>query len=474
MKTKILIPVILSLFAIISSCSDDEIPQVNSTPKFLAQEFTVSEDIPSNQEIGKLQATDLDGDSVTFSIFLNDNDLFQVSADGSLSLVDGKQLDFETSTQHTITVTASDGDRQTDSKVTIIVENIIDTMAEEPASFVTQWRTANENETITIGTHPAYEYAYTIDWGDGTVEEDQTQQNPSHKYENSGIYQVVIQGVFPAFVMDNSDNFSKEALVSIDKWGTMKWETMERAFMGCINMLYEASDVPDLSFVENMDFMFANAKKFDADLNNWNVETITSMAGTFANALKFEGDISQWDVNKVTDMSYMFNNAPVFNADLSDWKVASVKLMNFMFSGASIFNADIGGWTVENVTDMSAMFANANAFDQDLSGWKVENVQNMFGMFANATSFDQNLGNWKIVGVTNLENMLDGSGLSQASYESTLVGWSDYADDLIDTLNGLTLGAEVMSYCSEDAQLAHDNLTIAHGWAIIGDSQQCN
>lgn len=461
------------MFLLMAACSKEDDTPLNNTPKFADQSFTVNEDFPAGQSIGLLVATDIDGDPLSFSMYKNDNDLFKVSSDGTLSLADGKNLDYETAQQHTIIVTVGDGDRQTDSKIVIDVVNVMDSMAEEPTSFITRWKTTKENEVITIGTNAAYEYNYVIDWGDGIVEANLTQQNPSHKYDEPGLYQVIIQGDFPALNMDNADNFSQEALVVLEKWGSMKWQTMERAFMGCVNMVYKATDSPDLTLVKSLTNMFANAKAFNANLNDWDVSGVLKMDGTFAGATNFNGDISKWDVGNVSDMTYMFYNASSFNVDISEWNVANAKHMKRMFSSASKFNADLSNWTVSNVTDMSQMFSNATEFNANISNWNVENVSNMFGMFFDALSFDQNLGNWNISTGVVMENMLDGSGISRVNYESTLIGWSNLADNQ-PFMGPITLGAAGLEYCSEDSVLSHANLINTHGWTINGDAQQCN
>jgi len=47
----------------------------------------------------------------------------------------------------------------------------------------------------------------------------------------------------------------------------------------------------------------------------------------FEDARKFNGDVSDWDVSSVTNMKDMFNEATKFNCDVSDWDVSSVIYM---------------------------------------------------------------------------------------------------------------------------------------------------
>jgi len=473
MKIKQIGIAVFAFLAIISCSEDDANKEINSVPKFIDQELTVKENHPSGQIIGELEASDVENAPLTYSIFKNDNNLFEVEPTGELVLAEGKSLDFETLESHQIIVTVSDGYRQTDAKVTIHVENVIDTKIEELSSFVTTWKTTEPNQSITIGTHPAYNYSYSIDWGDGTTEEQITTQNPIHEYEEAGSYTVIIQGGFPSIQMENSNLFSQNALVALDKWGTTKWQHLKKAFKGCSNLIYRAQDAPDLSSITSLDYMFAETKSFNADLNNWEMNNISSVSGMFANSENFNGEIDQWDVGKVVDMSYLFNNAKSFNGDLSEWNVENVENMEFMFNSATSFNANLEEWEVGNVTNMTAMFSNADNFNANISGWNVSNVESMFGMFTDAESFDQNLGGWSIKSIANLKAMLANSGMSRANYENTLLGWSQLADDL-DALDGFTFGVNNLEYCSEEAVLARNNLMVNHGWEFIGDLEQCN
>ncbi|MEX0363461.1 MAG: BspA family leucine-rich repeat surface protein, partial [Allomuricauda sp.] len=189
---------------------------------------------------------------------------------------------------------------------------------------------------------------------------------------------------------------------------------------GCTNMVYNATDAPDL-------------------------ENVTSLWAMFYGCSSFNGDLSNWDVSTITSMAYMFMGATSFNdGSLNNWNVNSTTIMGYMFYGASSFN-------------------------QDLSNWDVSKVENMTGMFDHAFAFDQNLGGWDIRSVEKMEHMLTSSGLSPENYSATLVGWE--AQEF--TPIGITLGATGLVYCGAEAIAARDILTDPNGldWAINGDSQ---
>ena len=63
---------------------------------------------------------------------------------------------------------------------------------------------------------------------------------------------------------------------------------MYGAFGGAANMVYRATDTPDLSGVTNMTYMFTNAASFDGDLSDWNASSVTTMGDMFHDATSFQ------------------------------------------------------------------------------------------------------------------------------------------------------------------------------------------
>ncbi|MEM7485313.1 MAG: BspA family leucine-rich repeat surface protein [Bacteroidota bacterium] len=416
----------LSLFMF--SCGKDDSPKVtpeeeNRAPVILEQVFTVAEDITNAQAIGTVTATDPDGDSLTFSIEMDDDGLFDITDAGVLSLTAGKSLDFETKTEHSLFVSAYDGAEETNAKVTVNVQDVIEsTLAENEDSFVTTWRTTVDGESITIGLVGGFAYDFTIDWGDGTIVDITQIGNITHSYATAGEHVVAILGDFPAIRMLGLPSVPN--LISLDQWGNMKWESLSFAFMGCENMVYKATDVPDLSQVSSLTHMFRDAKQFN-------------------------GNISDWDLSTIGDMSSMFQNASSFDQNIGGWNTENVTDMAQMFSGASSFNQDIGGWNTENVTNMAAMFRYASSFNQDIGEWNTEKVINMDNMFEEASSFDQDIGGWNIASITTMDNMFDNSGMSITSINNTVIGWSNFVEnnegpyDIICGMEGLEVCTEI-------------------------------
>ena len=288
-------------------------------------------------------------------------------------------------TTFTFVLTAHDGTQPATDTLNVTVK-------ETRTAFITTWTTSDSDRDITL----PLEGMYSILWGDGSHSPD-VSGSQSHSYNATGTYTVTVLGEGLENIYLYGDPPNARQLRSIEQWGSTEWTSMDRAFYGANNMVYHATDVPNLSGVTDMGSMFISNIAFNGDLSYWDVSSVTDMAYMFSSTTVFNGDLSDWDVSSVTNMAYMFSSAVVFNGDLSDWDVSSVDDMHNMFSNAFLFDSDLSGWDVSSVTDMSHMFSTASDFNSDLSGWNVSSVNNMNGMFSNASDFRQNLGYWYVV-----------------------------------------------------------------------------
>lgn len=353
---------------------------------------------------------------------------------------------------YTITYSATDSSGNT-AQVNRIVEVT-------PRPFSTTWLISSGNEEVKIQTNPEYDYNFDIDWGDGEKEHN-ISNTITHIYPSPGEYTITISGQFPHFKFAHDKKSSNCAnckqLQTVNQWGEISWQSMQGAFEYAWELKVLAEDVPNLSEVSDMSYMFHAVKNLNANLNNWDVSNVSDMTGLFKSASDMSANISDWNVSQVTSMASMFEDAYRFSSDISQWDVSSVTDMNRMFkldyvypdslwrsvplniSGWDVssvrnmsrmfettyFNENIETWDVSNVTDMSWMFANneevftggialRSTFNQPLNSWDVSNVETMEGMFY-ATPFNQDLSNW------------DTSSVKQMSY---MFYYSDFNQDI--------------------------------------------
>lgn len=297
--------------------------------------------------------------------------------------------------------------------------------------FITTWEIDKDFVKTISATGDAYNY--DISWGDGTSDSGVTGEI-THKYEEDGIYQISITGIFSYFRSSASD-MGHHHLLSVDQWGDIIWDEFDFSFRGEKFLDVKAEDVPNLSNVESLAFMFYGCSSLTGDTS-----------------------FSEWDVSKITNM-------------------------NLMFAG-STFNGEINSWNVSNVTSMSGMFgynyidtngepALYSSFNQPLDNWDVSNVVNMDRMFENNADFNQDISSWKIENVNSMSRMLYGSqykpsSFSGENYDKLLTGWSEQQ-----LQNNVVFDANNKQYC-EGAD-ARQKLIDDFGWTIsdAGKSPQC-
>jgi len=306
---------------------------------------------------------------------------------------------------------------------------------------------------IPISTSSSLSYNYYVDWGDGTVNTEQT-SDASHTYANSTgadvVYNISIYGEFPAieFYSDSSDSTNDHMITQITSWGDIEWETFNQAFWGCSNLtIASGAGAPDLSNVSSLFRTFRGCSSLNSDggWENWNTGTITTMVETFDGCTNFNGDVSSWDTSNVTNMVSLFLSC-------------------------HNFNQDIGNWNVSKVTNMQYMFAQAYAFNQDITSWDTGEVKNMYETFRNADSFDYSLDNWDITSVTDMRNIFyQNDGMSVTSFDATIIGWdtddSGVSGDGVDDIpEYVDLGILALYHCSSGDAIA--DLTTNYHWII--------
>jgi len=286
------------------------------------------------------------------------------------------------------------------------------------AAMILQFNTnLSAGTTITL---PLYgTVAVTVDWGDGTSNDNYTTTGcKTHTYVSEGTYTVSISGSLTQFGNGSNSYANADKLVKVTSFGTIGLTSLTGAFYATTNLEEVPTTLP-VAITDLSNTFRGTGKESITGLNSWNVSSVTNMASMFRGANAFNQDISSWNVNSVTTMYFMFYHADAFNQNIGGWNVSSVTTMYAMFMDAFAFNQDISGWTVSSVTNMSGMFSGASAFNQPLNSWDVSSVTNMSVMFSGAIAFNQPLNSWDVSSVTAMSVMFSGA----SAFNQPLNSW---------------------------------------------------
>jgi len=286
-------------------------------------------------------------------------------------------------------------------------------------------------------------------------------------FASAGIYDLE---VFPKASngfnrIEFNDGGDKLKITDIKQWGEVVWSSFEKTFFGCENILVTATDVPNLSSVNNMLAMFANASSANPDTSNWDVSSVTNMRSMFYGASSANPDVSNWDVSSVINMRSMFYGATSANPDTSNWNVSNVTNMSGMFYSASIANPDTSNWDLSSVTDMRFMFYEASSVNPDTSNWDVSSVTDMGYMFYKASSANPDTSNWDVSSVTTMYRMFENSNLSVENLTACYENWS-----LLTLQQNVEFGAGTIKY-NASGQSGRDVMVNTYNWTIEDGGQ---
>ena len=305
--------------------------------------------------------------------------------------------------------------------------------------FVTVWdiskptnrTTNNPASTITVPTRGTN---YTLYWEDvnqtttNGIVNISTPWMPYYLPVPSGTTKVrvkIYKGVGAITGFFEAWNTDSKRLIDVEQWGTNVWTILAKAFKDYPNMDVTATDVPDLSACQDVNYMFSGCESLvnaNGSISGWQTANVTNMSGMFYGATAFNKPLN-WNTANVTNMESMFYGAAAFNQPLN-WNTANVTNMANMFASATSFNQPLN-WNTANVTNMGGMFYGATAFNKPLN-FNTVNVTNMWGMFQNAFSFNQPL-NWNTQNVATMGYMFAKSGygvVGNMSFNQDISSWS--------------------------------------------------
>ncbi|KAA2224116.1 BspA family leucine-rich repeat surface protein [Chryseobacterium sediminis] len=304
--------------------------------------------------------------------------------------------------------------------------------------------------------------------------------------------------IFPVWQI----NGSADKILEIEQWGNISWTTMESAFSQCKLVQLTATDLPDLSNVEDASYMFYGAKTFTGAssmqnwntskiknfkfmfsiifdsintsipdqfnppyFNSWNMSSATNLSFMFAGRSIFNQILNNWDVSNVTDMKWMFALCPSYNQPMDNWDTSSLEDIRFMFHFDSGFNQSLNHWNTSKITNMAHAIHGCTAFSHSLENWDMTKVIRIDQILKETPNFNHSLASWNLASVNNGAQALMQTGMDCENFSKTLAGWADNPD----TANNVDLDIVTpLSYAFNAADKR--NILISKGWTMSGDT----
>lgn len=275
--------------------------------------------------------------------------------------------------------------------------------------------------------------SYTVDWGDGNVENFNSGVQAEHEYVYSGIsdnticsrgYKQVIITITPqdgqhityinlgnkhSAITNHyytSSNWLDVKLSSIDLqriyfWNVSKaqllekfvWYQITNACTNTTNMFYQCNSLQSVN------------------LSNFNTSNVTIMQNMFGYCLSLQTlDISNFNTANVTSMQNMFGYCSSLRSlDLSNFNTANVISMYSMFAYCmSLQVLDLSSFDTSKVTNMSTMFYNCSSLQTILfsNNFNTIIVTTMYSMFYGCGFLQTvSLSNFNTSAVTNITYM---------------------------------------------------------------------
>jgi len=258
--------------------------------------------------------------------------------------------------------------------------------------------------TITLFGHTAATLNnYDVDWGDGSaIETGITTVDKTHEYPSDAsiqTYVVTITDQFGGLRMQRSPQANRDKLTKFVNWGTSQINGVYGMFMGCSNMLYEATDSPDLTsliaqFGDILSYAFYDCSSIvNLDLTGWDASSFTQMYETFRGTDNCETlNLSGWTLPSLTSLYktfYEVGKTSGCNLNLSNVTMAlagldarkAFRYTNFSVS-PNLTNFDISG--VDDMDPFMDLCDGAADIHVDLSDLDFTNAVTSFNSFASS------------------------------------------------------------------------------------------
>ena len=144
-----------------------------------------------------------------------------------------------------------------------------------------------------------------------------------------------------------------------------------------------------------------------------------SLLAVFHNARVFNQDVSNWNMDAVTTTTQMFQDAAAFadntffcagSTNTGSWPTSVIRASDFVGSGVTdfscsntflhnvMFKSVVDDWFGTNAARKTAV----QAAHGSIEDWDVSKITNMNSLFSGKTSFDNDLSKWNTSAVTTM------------------------------------------------------------------------
>ncbi len=430
------------------------IDNINDAPIATAQTISVNED--SNNNVITLSGSDIDGDTLSYTIESNPNN-------GTLSGT-VPNLSYTPNANYTgtdsFTFSINDGTATSNiATVSITVININDAPKAIDQSITINEDSSNNVITLSGSDLDGDTLSYTVETtpGNGTLSgtAPNLSYTPNANYTGTDSFTFSINdgtatsNITTISITINNINDAPTAIAqSIDiKGGSSNPVTLTGSDIDGDSLSYTIESNPNNGTLSgtapNLSYTpFAHYEGFDSFTFSVSDGTSTSPPVTVSLNIAFTlldrndpllapyqhcaGYIEKTglDVNgnsvldddEVTSETNVFSNGTPITRneldimiaadnDVSHVNICTISDMSSLFLNNGGFNQDISQWNTANVTTMSSMFQGASSFNQDISQWDTTNVTTMNYMFSYASSFNQDISQWNTANVTTMNSM---------------------------------------------------------------------
>ena len=190
-------------------------------------------------------------------------------------------------------------------------------------------------------------------------------------------------------------------------------------FNGCYSLQAVVSISTDVVSDVNMSNMFNNCMSLES-VPLFNTTAVTDMSNMFNNCMSLES-VPLFDTSAVTSMYYMFNNCYSLTS-VPQFNTSAVTNMNYMFSYCYSLTS-VPQFNISAVTSMSNMFQNCYSLTS-VPQFNISAVTNMSSMFQNCYSLTS-VPQFNISAVTNMSSMFSNCpSLSKVSMTGMKVSFS--------------------------------------------------